>query len=180
MKQARACRARAASTSASAASKPLVPITHGTPARDAATALPCTASGAVKSTATSKPAGVDRSPTSTPDHLVPAAPSARIEHRADLALAAGDGTLMPRAASGGIDRLDGGAEALLARTDPAADRRSGASSSRASSATSSAVTARDPPSISSIGSDLRVASRSPCRAASSAPRSTRARAACGP
>ena len=182
--EARNTYARGASWSSSASpasSRPVVPITHGTPAASARIALPSTAAGAVKSTAASKPLDVDRLADLDSVDLVARRARAPHQDRADLAVAAEEQD--PHAAATATS-------GLMARTAarkrfslgpiPAAERRSGAKSSRASSATSSAVTAA----IRSLDlldrDDLGFRHGRLARAGSSGPRSTRATAACVP
>ena len=106
---------------------PVVPITHGTPAESVATALPCTAAGAVKSTAASKPAASTGSPTSTPTTSCPAAASALHQDGADLALAAEEeDSHAARATASGLNRLTAARKRFSLGPMPAAESRSGA------------------------------------------------------
>ena len=122
------CSRASASSSASAASpRPVVPITHGTPAESAVTALPWTADGAVKSTAASKPAGVDQLPHLDPGHVVSRLAQGAHQDGADLALPAEEqDPHAARATASGLIRSTAARKRFSLGPMPAAESRSGA------------------------------------------------------
>ena len=122
------CSRASASSSASAASpSPVVPITHGTPADSAVVALPSTADGAVKSTAASKPAGVDELAYLDPGDLVPRGAEGSHQNGADLALTAEEQDLhAARATASGLIRSTAARNRFSLGPIPAAESSSGA------------------------------------------------------
>ena len=112
--EARDARLAGAAVDARRVSKPVVPTTSGTRASRRGAALPSTASGRVKSTATSHPLGPSARPSTT---SCPASLERRAEHRPDLAGRAEEADPHDRSASAGLMRATRGAEPALARPD---------------------------------------------------------------
>ena len=123
----RPSRASRSSSARSSSPRPVVPITHGTPADSAAAAFPKTADGAVKSTAASKPAKSISLTDLHPVDLVAGGAKRPHQHGTDLAVPAEEQDLhAARATASGLIRATAARKRFSLGPIPAAERRSGA------------------------------------------------------